>query len=160
MPWLSVDRSKVLDLVGGGLATAVGLGLAAATASLPDYAGKAPGPGFFPHGLAAIMTVLGLLLVVGTLLRRPDSTTDPIEPPTVSVMRVVAVAAGLAGAVALIPFIGFMLSLVAMTVFLMVGVEGVGPWRAVVFACVLALAIYVVFAIGLEVPLPRGPLGF
>jgi hypothetical protein len=67
---------------------------------------------------------------------------------------------GLVLAIALLRWIGFALSFVLLTIFLLVGLERRPAPLAVVVGIALAAAFHLTFVIALGVSLPAGPWGF
>lgn len=118
------------------------------------------GPRFFPQAIAILLAVLALVLLIGTVRRRPKAPkTDDADPGST---RTVAVAfliiVGYAVAIQYVGFpIGTLVFLAVMTSFYLSPLT----WRRVLtFALPMAAAVtvvcYAVFGMALRIPLPRG----
>lgn len=126
---------------------------------LPYASGFAPGSGFLPLWLGAILIGLACLLVYRSFASVTHAPTEePISRRALG--RIAPVVVGLALAVAAVEWIGFV---VAVTVYLafLVRVMERRPWSAaIVFSAATAAALFLIFKVWLRVPLPMGPWGF
>ncbi|VTU39536.1 Tripartite tricarboxylate transporter TctB family protein [Variovorax sp. PBL-H6] len=116
-----------------------------------DY--YAPGPGFLPLWLGALLVVL--VLVFFWSHRGTEAPASPHHPA-----RWWSIVIGLAVTVGLVEPLGFMVPVALYLLFLLKRVEQL-PWRlSLLVAAGTSLAIFGVFHLWLSVPLPRGPWGF
>jgi hypothetical protein len=118
----------------------------------------APGPGFLPTWMGT-----GLVVLVATFLFGTRSVPSAPEGPTsgaVSWHKTAAVAAGLLACIVVIDWLGFVVSILGMLVYLFRVVERLA-WKTSLGVSVGAtLALYLIFHTWLRVPLPQGPWGF
>jgi putative tricarboxylic transport membrane protein len=147
-----VDRLVPLAIV-----VAAGFYLTQALA-LPFGSSARPGAGFYPVIVAVFACIVGLGATAKafTTSRRsagalPAETVDPAARG-----RVIASVLALAGFCLLMPWIGYPLAALA---FVAVVLRRLGSgWAAALTIAVLSAAVsYYLFAVLLDVPLPRGP---
>jgi putative tricarboxylic transport membrane protein len=124
-----------------------------------EYVGfDGPGPGFFPLWYGLAITLLSLWLVVGRALTLRHAQAYAVDWPGVG--RALGTWAVFAGCVALMPWLGFVLSF-ALLSFILVRVQFARTLRTALFtAAGLAAGFYAIFPVLLDVPLPAGFLGF
>ena len=124
----------------------------------------APGPGFAPVWLSAIGIALSLLIALNGYIaaRRPapaaDERADTLDKG--GLLRVGATLAGLAGMAAIALALGLVPSIFLFLLFLTLYVQRLSVVTAVCTSAGTVLFVYVVFVRLLDVPIPRGPLGF
>lgn len=126
---------------------------------LPYMGDFAPGSGFLPLWLAAILFVL---VVVFVFRRVRGGALAELETHSVdgSGRRPALVTAGLVACVAVIDWIGFVVAITLYIAFLVRVVEGY-RWRtAAMLSLGTSLTLWALFKLWLRVPLPSGPLGF
>ena len=146
----------------GGLITIMFGAFAITQAAQIDYWWKfGPGPGFLPFWASIFMVFGGCLLLIQSLRKPRSAETAQRDPQRFSRLLNIAAVAGLTvlTAVAII-YLGFSIA-IFLFMTLMVGVLGKYRWHVTlgIAACV-SLAFYVLFALWLQVPLPKGFLGF
>ena len=124
-----------------------------------EYLGPdGPGPGFFPLWYGAAMLLASAALVASSVLRRDVPGRAAIEWSRTG--RALAVWLALVLSVVLSTVLGFLISF-ALLAFFIVAVMYRRPLRlAAGVAVASAASFYLVFALGLGVPLPVGLLGF
>lgn len=131
-----------------------------------------PGPGFFPTLLSALLLLLGVLLGVTSLRRRPEPTDD--EAPSrqlpgelveevgpsgrTRVLRAGTVWLCFAVSVPILAVLGFVPAMAILIALVLFGVERRLNWRALVVAVVVPAAVYELFVHLLTIPLPVGLL--
>jgi putative tricarboxylic transport membrane protein len=135
---------------------AIGLGAAAAyeAAKLPFGTIHNPGPGFFPWWTSVVIILLGLVLVFTAL--RPRSSHA--RKDSGRVVKVFVLLVVLAVYTFLLDLLGYLVCTFLLVLFML---RATDPQRWPIALCVAAMAAigsYVVFAVWLSVPLPRGPL--
>ena len=149
------------ETVAGSLFVAIGALLLLESIKLPYFVEAVPGPGFLPLWISFGIMGAGLVLAVKGI--RPGLVT-PEEgitwPEAAGWRRVGLILGALAGSLLLLEWLGF---LVTTTLFMAVVVFGLGvrSWR--ILAAVplgAAVGLYVIFAVWLRVPLPKGILAF
>ena len=141
------------DRVAGTILLALGLAIGWETRALPFGSLGAPGAGMFPAALALMLAALGLLLALkgggpalgalGWKEARPG----------------LAIFAALAFAPLALESLGYRLTVAAVLLFLIGGIERKGWLPAVLVALGFALGSHALFADFLRVPLPRGFFG-
>lgn len=148
------------DVIAGSVLAALGVFIMG-EANKWEYVGfDGPGPGFFPLWYGLAITLLSLWLVIGRVatLRRPQQTDTAVDWS--GVRRALGTWAVFAVSVALMPWLGFVLSFAAMS-FVMIRVQfGQSTRTALLAAAGLAAGFHLVFPVLLDVPLPVGRLGF
>lgn len=115
----------------------------------------APGSGFLPVWLGAVLVALVALLVLRNQSETQSSASEPgaWRKPAVIV-------AGLIVCVALVELLGFVVAVGAYLLFLLLFVERLPARLGGSVAVGTTLSIYLIFAVWLRVPLPKGPWGF
>ncbi len=113
-----------------------------------------PGAGFFPLWYGGAMIVLSLTLVAGAVLR--PVATKPVRWPDVG--RALSCWAAFVGAIALMPWAGFAISFALLVWFIVKVMAAQSHGRALVLAIAMAGGFYALFALGLDLSLPRGVL--
>jgi putative tricarboxylic transport membrane protein len=143
-----------------------GLGLAgfgvyviAAAVKLPYVAEVGPGPGFFPLWIGIGLVLFAALLVASSLAPALNIAEGHTRPWTTA-GRVLAGWAALMLAVAVLGWIGFGLAFVLLTIFLLVALDRRPPGLAILVGVGLAVVFHMIFVVALDVPLPKGFLGF
>jgi putative tricarboxylic transport membrane protein len=110
-----------------------------------------PGPGFFPMWYGGAMLVLSLALVAGSVLKPAARGVRWKD-----VGRALACWAAFAATVALMPFVGFVVSFGLLCAFIVKVMCAERTRTAIVVAVGFAVAFYLVFEVALDVALPRG----
>ncbi len=127
----------------------------AAARAMTYMQGRVPGPGFMPFWIGVGLAVAALMVLAGSGRRRSREET-PAGGQGVTVVAIIAVT--VAG-VALIAPLG-MAAALGLTLLPLVRLLG-ATWRTAALTAVgLPLALHLLFAVGLKIPLPRGPWGF
>jgi putative tricarboxylic transport membrane protein len=147
-----VNRADTV--IGAGLTIAF-LAMALAALQLPYWAQFAPGAGFAPvwfalagGAISAYVAFRGLGAPVPGRISRPGS------------VRVAIAVAALVVAMAVVPYTGFLIAVSAYLLVVTLGVERMRPIHALAAAGGTVALIYVLFAVVLRVPFPKGWLGF
>jgi putative tricarboxylic transport membrane protein len=128
-------------------------------AALPFGSVERPGAGFYPVIVAAFACVVGLVATARAFLTTPGvaPTAAPQETVDPSARdRVVASVLALAGFCLVMPWIGYPLSALAFVAIVLRRL-GSGWAPALAIAVLSAGTSYYLFAVLLDVPLPRGP---
>ncbi|HET8570125.1 MAG TPA: tripartite tricarboxylate transporter TctB family protein [Candidatus Limnocylindria bacterium] len=143
------------DLAPGAILVIAFGALAWSATTLRYGGGFEPGPGFAPVwlGVAGVIASAALLL----LARR----APPGEPgDRRGDLRVGLAALGIAGVALAAPVVGLVLAIAAYLLFLTLAIERLSPPVALLSSGGAALIVYLVFERFLNVPFPKGPLGF
>ncbi|HXV59926.1 MAG TPA: tripartite tricarboxylate transporter TctB family protein [Vicinamibacteria bacterium] len=130
-------------------ACAAALGSTTTFREVPAMLSQNVPPTFFPRLILSVITILSLTLIV-TARRRGRPRRDTIPP------RVFLTAILLVGAALLVPRLGMLVTVVLVAVVLPFSWGERRPLRVVGLAFGLALAIHVVFVLGLGLRFPRG----
>jgi putative tricarboxylic transport membrane protein len=142
------------DVVVGVLVLALGAAAIFESAKLPLGTVRNPGQGFFPWWTSAVIVLLALVLLTQALISRPS--TNQQAPGRIA--KVTALLLVLSAYTFLLDFLGYLLCTFLLVLF-MLRVTDAQRWLvALSMALLTAVGSYVVFAIWLDVPLPRGPL--
>jgi putative tricarboxylic transport membrane protein len=150
-------KIKKSDLLAGLLLAAMGGFILYKTIQL-DYVNEfGPGPGFLPLWLGIALLILAIIIVVLTVVQpqkegRKHTWVEPLRGITTWVAFIVAIA--------LVEQLGFLLSFMLLTFFLVWVMNRRSPLVSVTVAVGSAAAFYVVFSWSLGISLPQGPLGF
>jgi hypothetical protein len=156
----SMSRADIF----AGLLLAAGFALALWEASSFQYGTEfAPGPGFAPVWLSAIGIGVSMLIALNAmkLARRRRTASDSGESmDRRGAVRVAATLAGLVAMVLITPSLGLVSSILLFLLFLTLGVQRLSAVTAIGASMGTVLFVYIVFVHFLEVPIPRGPLGF
>lgn len=141
-------------VIGAGLTIAF-LAMAWASTGLTYMAEFAPGPGFAPFWFGLVGAALSAYVAARGL-------TSPAAPAgsRSGVLRLATAVGALVLAMAAVPSVGFFVALCAYLLVVTLGIERLRPVIAVASVGGTVLLIYVVFASLLDVPFPKGPLGF
>lgn len=139
--------------VAGAVVLMAALGIAAEAARMPLGQASLPGPGLLPLAAALALALLAVALLLTTMKSgappRPASTAGRDGPAAMLVAALVAY--GL-----LLPRLGYLLGTGALVATLLL-IER-QRWTIVLGVAVVAsLGSYVLFAVWLQVPLPRDP---
>jgi putative tricarboxylic transport membrane protein len=123
---------------------------------LPYHSEFGPGPGFFPLWIGIGIVACSLFLIGAAIFRGGEG----ILISRLEMVRALSAWLAFAFAVALLPLLGFGLSLGLLTAFLVLVLDRRSPWLAIGVALGLAVGFHVIFAVALGVSLPAGPWGF
>lgn len=177
-------RPPASDLLTGGLAIAVGLGVIWYAAGMPEIRPGIPGPGLFPTMIGGFLVLFGaaLLFTSWRAARRGRPALVDEEPEVVAgetetaetvgvtgaalatsqrsaIINAVAFIAAIAFYIVAAEFLGFMLTMGIITIGLMLLLR-VTPWKAIVIGLATTIGLWALFEKLLLVQLPDGLLGF
>ena len=142
------------DVVVAALALALGAVAILESAKLPLGTVRNPGQGFFPWWTSVVIVLLALVLLTQALTSRPS--TNQQAPGRIA--KVTALLLVLAAYTFLLDFLGYLICTFFLVLFML---RAIDPHRwsvALSMALLTAVGSYVVFAVWLSVPLPRGLL--
>lgn len=148
------------ETAAGGVITAIGALMLFQSLKFAYFLDGVPGPGFLPRWIAGALVCAGLVLTVQGL--RPARVLQEAIawPDRAGWKRLALMFAALAVALVLLDKLGFV---VVTTAFMGVLIFGLGVrswWMLVSVPLVAAIGLYVVFAVWLSVPLPKGIFTF
>ena len=125
------------------------------TAHAWDYiTEEGPGAGFFPMWYGGAMIALSLALALGAVLR----PSRRAEVRWQDVSRAIAAWVAFVACVALMPFIGFVISFALLTAFIVKVMCGEKIRTALIVAICGSAGFYLLFEVALELSLPAGKL--
>lgn len=147
------------NLAAGVVLAAFGAYVISVAVKLPYVSEVGPGPGFFPLWLG-----IGLVLFAAALMFTAfTSAAAEIDSQTQSwrmTMRSLSGWAAVMVAIALLGTIGFALSFISLTVFLIVALERRPVLLALGVGIALAVVFQLIFVAALDVSLPKAVWGF
>jgi len=138
------------DHVAGAAFVLFGALVLALSGDLPTGQLSMPGSGFLPKIVATLTIVFGLALMVRARESSPFSEV-PWSDGKHAIMVTVVTAAG----IYFYTVLGFLITMIAMILALLVIVERRNPLRAVAYGAAIVLFTYVCFAYMLKTPLPE-----
>jgi hypothetical protein len=144
------------DHVAGAAFAAFGLLIVALSGDLPFGRLAMPGAGFLPNLVAGLMILFGVLLV----LRASQESAPLTDIDWNDLQHAAPVISITAAGIALYTRAGFIITMVAMMVALLVLVERRSIFRAGLYSLVVVLLAFGLFAKFLRAPLPLSPFGF
>jgi putative tricarboxylic transport membrane protein len=153
-----VKTNKGNSIVGACLA-AFGIYVISVASKLPYVSEVGPGPGFFPLWLGIGLIIFSSCLVLSSSSAFTNESRGDTSSWRAS-GRALSGWFGLMVAIALFGWIGFTVSFVVLTVFLIVALDRRPFLLSVGIGIGLAMAFHLLFVIALDVPLPAGPWGF
>ncbi|TAK07937.1 tripartite tricarboxylate transporter TctB family protein [bacterium] len=142
------------DAAVAAMALVFGAAAAYESSKLPFGTVHNPGPGFFPWWTSAVIVLLASILLFQAL--RSRSSTAREGPGRIA--KVAALLVALSVYTFLLDPLGYPLCTFLLVLFML---RATDPQRwavALSMAAITAVGSYIVFAIWLSVPLPRGPL--
>jgi putative tricarboxylic transport membrane protein len=140
------------------IVAAVALTLGATTvyesSKLPFGTIHSPGPGFFPWWTSVLIVLLALALLIQALTSRSGTAGERHG----RIAKVAALLIVLSGYTFLLDPLGYPLCTFLLVLFMLRAIDPQRWTVALGMAMITAVGSYVVFAVWLSVPLPRGPL--
>ncbi|MGH8663128.1 MAG: tripartite tricarboxylate transporter TctB family protein [Burkholderiales bacterium] len=147
----------------GGLLLSAFFGAALWEGSTFQYGTEfSPGPGFAPVWLSAIGLCVSLLVAVHGFraMRSGGAETKAPALEKWGVLRVILTLVGLAAMIFVVPWLGLALSILAFLLYLTLVVQRHSVVIGVGVSLGTVVFFYFVFVYLLNVPIPKGPLGF
>lgn len=146
------------DVIAGGLIAALGVYITTTAMRWEVMGPEGPGPGFFPVGYGVALVGLSLVLIFQRVLAQPSKNETSIDWQ--GMRRAATTWIAFAGAAALMPTLGFFVSLGLLTLFLSLTVFEKPLKAALLNSVLIAVGFYIVFGLALDISLPTGLLGF
>ena len=144
------------DHVAGAGFVVFGLTIIALSGDLPVGQLSMPGSGFLPMIVAVLTIVFGLALIA-----RASSESTPFADISWSDGKhAVMVTAITAAGIALYTMLGFIITMAAMMIALLVVIERRNPLRAAGYSVAIVMLTYVSFEYLLKTPLPESPFSY
>ena len=143
------------DHVAGAAFVVFGVAIIALSGDLPVGKLSMPGSGFLPMIIAVLTIVFGLALIVRGRESAPYS-----ELAWGDGKHAVLVTAITAAAIGLYTWLGFIITMAAMMIALLVVVERRNPVYAAAYSLGIVLTTYVAFEYLLKTPMPASPLSY
>ena len=145
------------DAISGAALAALGVYIVMQSRVWDYYTLDGPGPAFFPFWYGVAMVALSLLLIVNAA-RNSNGPTETIDWRAMG--RALGTWLAFAVSVALMDFVGFLISFALLTFFIVAVIFQRPLATAGVVAIASALAFHLIFPVTLGVVLPPGPFGF
>jgi putative tricarboxylic transport membrane protein len=118
-----------------------------------------PGPGFFSFWLGVLLIALALVDLNGLRKRPREPLPANFLPDRAGLRRILFIAGSLVAAILLMPPLGFTVTILFFSIFLLRTMGRQAWWATVVIALVGSFGTYHLFRL-LQVSLPTGPWGF
>jgi hypothetical protein len=144
-----------IDHIAGGVFVALGVLVLALSGDLPFGSLSFPGAGMMPKLIAALLIVLGLVLVVRARESAPLASLQWHDLP-----HAVTVIAITGAAVALYQTLGFLVTMTLLLFVLIFAAERRNALYAAAYSIGGVALTYLLFAVVLKTPLEHGILGF
>lgn len=148
------------ETVAGSVFMAIGVLVLLEAIRFPYFVEGVPGPGFLPLWTSFGIIGSGLVLAIKGIRPSLAAAEEITWPEAAGWRRVGLMLGALAVSLLLLEWLGFMLTI---TIFMAVVVFGLGVRSKRMLASVpfaSAVGLYVIFAVWLRVPLPKGILAF
>jgi putative tricarboxylic transport membrane protein len=142
------------DIGVAALTLIFGAAAAYESAKLPFGTVHSPGQGFFPWWISAVIFLLALFLLFQALTSRSSVAREVSG----RIAKVAALLVILAAYTFLLEPLGYPLSTFLLVLFMLRAIDRQRWAVALGMAAITSIGSYVVFAIWLSIPLPRGPL--
>ena len=142
------------DIEVAALTLIFGAAAAYESAKLPFGTVHNPGQGFFPWWTSVVIILLAMILLIRALKSRSSAAREKSG----RIARVVALLVVLAAYSFLLDPLGYPLCTFFLVLFMLRATDPQRWTVALGIALITAVGSYIVFAVWLRVPLPRGPL--
>lgn len=149
---------RTLDRIVVVLWILLGIAVCAYARGLGVFGPSGPASGFFPMITGVVIALSGVAIGVSRSDRPPEAAR--FFPDGMAALRVGIVIGAILLMIVLIPHLGYLLTGVLVTPLLLRAIEPRSWAFCIGVGAAGAAAIVLLFAKGLNVPLPRGPLGF
>jgi Tripartite tricarboxylate transporter TctB family len=140
------------DHVAGAAFVAFGVAIIALSGDLPVGRLSMPGSGFLPMNIAVLTIIFGAALIVRARESRPFSDVDWEDGKHAAMVTAIT-----AAAVVLYTYLGFIITMAAMMIALLVVIERRNPLYAGVYSIGIVIFTYAAFEYLLKTPLPESP---
>ena len=117
-----------------------------------------PGAGFFPFWLGVSLLILSLILLTkNTVLTSSAKEENPL-PGKEALLRILSILGSLLVGILLFERIGFLITMFVFVAFLLIVLEKYRWYSGILISLAMVFAVYGIFKIWLNVPLPLGLL--
>jgi putative tricarboxylic transport membrane protein len=147
------------NLFAGAFLAAFGIYVISVASRLPYVSEVGPGPGFFPLWLGIGLVFFSSCLMIGSFMSSRRAARSEAQSWKAA-GRALAGWFAMMVAIALLGKIGFGLSFVILTIFLIVALDRRPALLAVCVGIGLAVAFHLIFVVALDVSLPKALWGF
>lgn len=148
------------ERMGAFIWLAIGLGAVAGSVKLGLGTGREPGSGFLPFLASTFVSLMALIILLGTFRRREE------KPRKISALwqgvqwkRSLAFFLVTGGYLLAFDGLGFALSTFLFLVVLLKGIEKMAWWKVLLISAISTGFAYFLLSVSLESTLPRGILG-
>lgn len=117
-----------------------------------------PGAGFFPFWLGVSLFILSLILLVNSTILKFHMTEGNPFPGKQALLRLLYIMGSLLVSMLLFERLGFLITMGLYGAFLFIYLEKYRWYSGIAISAAMVLAVYGVFKIWLDVPLPPGLL--
>ena len=115
-----------------------------------------PGAGFFPFWLGLSLLILSIVLLFTSTILKLNITEGNPFPGRQALLRIITILGSLLVSLLLFERLGFLLTMGLFIAFLLIFVEKYRWYSGIFISALMVFAIYGLFKIGLDVPLPPG----
>ena len=115
-----------------------------------------PGAGFFPFWLGASLLILSLILLLKNTVFKSSATEVNPLPGREALLRILSILGSLLVGILLFERIGFLITMFSVVAFLLIYLEKYRWYSGILISLVMVFAVYGIFKIWLNVPLPLG----
>ena len=115
-----------------------------------------PGAGFFPFWLGISLLILSVVLLLNNTILKLHMTEENPFPGRSALLRIISILGSLLVGLIVFERIGFLLTMGLLVAFLLIFLEKYRWYSGIVISALMVFAIYGVFKIWLDVPLPPG----
>lgn len=143
------------DHVAGGAFVVFGILIIALSGDLPTGQLSMPGSGFLPKIVAALMILFGLGLVLRARESEPFADVSWSDGSHALMVTIIT-----AAAVTLYTLLGFIITMAAMMIALLLIIERRKPLYAAAYSIGVVLVTYIAFVYVLKTPLPHSPFSY
>lgn len=115
-----------------------------------------PGAGFFPFWLGISLLVLSVVLLLNSTILKFNITEENPFPGRQALLRIISILGSLLVGLLVFERLGFLLTMGLFIAVLLIIVEKYRWYSGIIISALMVFAIYGIFKIGLDVPLPPG----
>ena len=115
-----------------------------------------PGAGFFPFWLGVSLLILSLILLLNSTIMKFYITEDNPFPGKRALLRIACIMGSLLLSLLIFERIGFLITMGVFVAFLLIFMEKYRWYSGIMISLVMVFAVYGIFKIWLDVPLPPG----
>jgi putative tricarboxylic transport membrane protein len=115
-----------------------------------------PGAGFFPFWLGVSLLILSLILLLENTVLKPSAKEENPLPGKEALLRILSILGSLLVSILLFERIGFLITMFAFVAFLLIVLEKYRWYSGILISLAMVFAVYGIFKIWLNVPLPLG----